>query len=331
MSSSLPRLLILTLGGTIASVPAADGEGAAPRLGPAELLASVPGAASLAGISMESFRQYPSGDLSIEDVIELAELIRQRADEVDGIVVTQGTDTLEETSYLLELLLGQDGPPVVLTGAMRNPSLPGADGPANILAAIRVAASPLAAGLGPLVVFADEIHLPRFVRKIHSSSVVAFGSPNTGPVGWVAENRVRIPLVPSGYPAALQPAEITSPLPTVGITKIGLGSAPLRPEHVEGMDGLIVEVFGSGHVPSPIVESLVATNDRIPVVMVTRTGGGELYESTYNFPGSERDLLDRGIISGRAFDAAKARLLLICLLASGTGHPEIKERFDAAQ
>ncbi|MYU24800.1 asparaginase [Streptomyces sp. SID8352] len=330
MSSSLPRLLVVTLGGTIASVAAADGVGAVPRLGPAELLASVPAAAGLADISVKSFRQYASGDLSLDDIIELAELIRERADELDGFVVTQGTDTLEETSYLLELLLGPIGRPVVLTGAMRNPSLPGADGPANLLAAIRVAVSPSAAGLGPVVVFADEVHLPRFVRKAHSSHVAAFRSPHAGPIGWVTEDRVRIPLAPSGYPAPLRPARFTRPLPTVGITKIGLGSAPLRPHHVEGLDGLIVEVFGGGHVPSTIVESLASVNESIPVVMVTRTGGGELYESTYAFPGSERDLLDRGLTSGRAFDAAKARLLLICLLASGAQRPDIKERFDTA-
>ncbi|WP_460060825.1 asparaginase [Streptomyces sp. YKOK-I1] len=330
MPSPLPRLLVLTLGGTIASVPAAAGQGAAPRLGPAELLAAVPEAARLADVSLEPFRQCASGDLSVGDVAELAGLIRERGEETDGIVVTQGTDTLEETSYLLDLLLGQDGPPVVLTGAMRNPSLPGADGPANLLAAMRVAVSPLAAGLGPLVVFADEIHLPRFVRKVHSSSPVAFGSPGAGPVGRVTEDRVRIPLVPRRRPALPRAAPLTGPLPTVGIIKLGLGSAPLRPGHVEGMDGLVVEVFGGGHAPSAMVGSLAETNSRIPVVMVTRTGSGELYESTYAYPGSERDLLGRGIISGRALDAAKARLLLICLLAADADRSQIRESFDGS-
>lgn len=330
MSTPRPRLLVVTLGGTVASVPAEGAAGAAPRLGPAELLRSVPEARRLADIESLSFRQYPSGDLVIGDVVELAELIRTRSALVDGVVVLQGTDTLEETSYLLELLLGADGPPVVLTGAMRNPSVPGADGPANIMAAIRVAASDQAAGLGPLVVFADQIHLPRFVRKTHTSSVAAFGSPNTGPIGWVTENRVRIPLAPRGYRTPFRTEQLVTPLPTVGMVTMGLGSGPLLDGHVVGMDGLVVEAFGGGHVPGTIVDSLAEVNDRIPVVLVTRTGAGELYESTYDFPGAERDLLGRGLISGSAFGAAKARLLLICLLASGAGREEMRSHFGSA-
>lgn len=330
MTVDLPRVLVVTMGGTIASVPGADGRDAAPRLGPDELLASVPGAGAVAEIRTESFRQYPSGDLSPADVVELAQLVHERADGVDGLVVTQGTDTLEETSYLLDLLVGLDAPPVVLTGAMRNPGLPGADGPANLLAALRVAASPLARGLGPLVVFADEIHLPRFVRKLHSSSVHAFGSPNAGPIGWVVEDRVRIPLVPRHRTPVCSPDALPDRLPSVGIVRVGLGTEPLRPEHVTGFDGLVVEVFGGGHVPSPMVDSLAAVATTIPVVMATRTGAGELYESTYAFPGSERDLLARGLISAGALDGAKARLLLILLIAAGTGTAAVRAGFATA-
>lgn len=332
---TLPRVLVLALGGTIASAPGPGGGGAVPRLSPAELLAAVPAAATIAEISVETFRQYPSGDLSIDDVVELAALIRERSAEADGFVITQGTDTLEETSYLLDLLLGdplEDGggcPPVVLTGAMRNAALPGADGPANILSAVRVAISPEAAGLGPLVVFADEIHLPRFVRKVHSSSIGAFVSPGTGPLGWVTEDRVRIPLVPRD-PTPTVRLTRAGDLPTVGIMKIGLGSGPILAEHVTGMDGLVVEAFGGGHVPGAIVESVARINARIPVVMVTRTGGGEVYESTYSFPGSEQDLLERGIISGHWLDGAKARVLLILLLASGADRAVIRARFAEA-
>jgi L-asparaginase len=330
VSSPLPRVLVLTLGGTIASVADSSGQGATPRLGPAELLASVPGVAEVADIRTESFRQYPSGDLSVADVVELAQLVGKRADDIDGVVVTQGTDTLEETSYLLGLLLGADSPPVVLTGAMRNAGLAGADGPANILAAVRVAASQEARGMGPLVVFADEIHLPRFVRKLHSSSIAAFGSPNAGPIGWVTEERVRIPLVPRRREDTFQPDALDAHLPSVGIVKLGLGSGPLRPEHVAGLDGLVVEAFGGGHVPSPVVDSLADVHRQIPVVVVTRTGAGELYESTYDFPGSERDLFGRGLVGAGALDGAKARLLLILLLASGADRPDIVARFAAA-
>jgi L-asparaginase len=328
--TDLPRVLVVTMGGTIASVPAADGRDAVPRLGPDELLESVPGAEHVATIRTESFRQYPSGDLDVADVVELAQLVHKRANEVDGIVVAQGTDTLEETSYLLELLLDRETPPVVLTGAMRNPGLAGADGPANLLAALKVAASPQARGLGPLVVFADEVHLPRFVRKLHSSSVHAFGSPNAGPLGWVTEDRVRIPLVPRHRAPVYSPDVLPTRLPAVGIVRLGLGTAPLRPQHVEGFDGLVVEAFGGGHTPGAIVDSLAQIAARIPVVLASRTGAGEIYESTYAFPGSERDLLGRGLISAGALDGAKARLLLIVLLATGADNAGISAGFAAA-
>ena len=328
MSAPLPRVLVVTLGGTIASVPDQAGYDAVPRLSPEQLVASVPGVEHVAELCTESFRQYPSGDLSVADVVELAALVRERGADVDGVVITQGTDTLEETSFLLELLLGRDAPPVALTGAMRNSGLAGADGPGNLLAALRVAASPLARDVGPVVVFADEIHLPRFVRKLHSASIHAFGSPTTGPIGWVIEDRVRIPLVPRRRGPVCTPDDLPATIPEVGILRLGLGSGPVRPEHVAGFDGLVVEAFGGGHVPSPVVDSLSEIAARIPVVMATRTGAGELYEATYAFPGSERDLLDRGLISAVALDGAKARLQLILLLAGHADRATIRESFE---
>ncbi|MBP2369577.1 asparaginase [Pseudonocardia parietis] len=330
MSDRLPRVLVVTLGGTIASVPDRAGHDAVPRLGPDELIASVPGAEHVATLRTESFRQFPSGDLSVADVVALAQLIHRRGPDLDGVVVTQGTDTLEETSYLLELLLDRDAPPVVLTGAMRNAGLAGADGPGNLLAALRVAASPEARGAGPLVVFADEIHLPRFVRKQHSSRVHGFGSVNAGPVGWVVEERVRIPLLPRRRGPVCSPDSLPAELPAVGVIRVGLGSGPILPEHVTGFAGLVVDAFGGGHVPSPIVASLAAVAERIPVVMASRTGAGEVYESTYAFPGSERDLLERGLISAVALDGIKARLQLILLLASGADRDEIRARYESA-
>lgn len=320
-----PRVAVFTLGGTIASVPQSDGADAVPRLGPEELIAAIPQAHHLADLSLMPFRQYPSGDLKIEDIVALAEQIDAVAAEFDGFVVTQGTDTLEETSFLLELLLDTDRP-VVLTGAMRNSGLPGADGPANMLAALRVAISPDARGIGPLVVFSDEIHLPRFVRKTHSSRIAAFTSPNAGPIGWINEDRVRIALRPRARNGTFDRSRLGA-IPNVAVISIGLGSPPLDAASIAGYAGLVIQGFGGGHVPGAMVQSLAEAVAVKPVVLATRTGAGEIYESTYAFPGSERDLLQHGLVSAGSLDAYKARLLLTLLIATGVDRRTIEARF----
>lgn len=326
-----PRIAVIALGGTIASVPGAGGRDAVPSLSAEQLLASVPAAVEVADVECTTFRQFPSGDLTVADVIALADEIDRRFEHVDGVVVTQGTDTLEETSYLLDLVSAFDKP-VVMTGAMRNSGLPGADGPANVLAALRVSASPLARGVGPLVVFADEIHLPRYVRKTHSSSVAAFESPNAGPIGWVTEDRVRLGLVPRLRTEPFDRSALLERTPVVAIATLGLGAEAESIDRFggDGVAGLVVQVFGGGHVPRDLVAPLAALAERIPVVIASRTGAGELYESTYAFPGSEKDLLGRGILSAGALDGLKARLLLTLLIAEGADHTAIRDRFSRA-
>jgi L-asparaginase len=160
--SAGPGVAVFALGGTIAMTQAPGG-GVAPALSAPELLAAVPG---LAGVAAElravDFRRKPGASLSFSDLFELAAAINGALDSgCQGVVVIQGTDTIEEVAYVLDLLLDTDAP-VVVTGAMRNPTMAGADGPANILAAVRVAISPGARGLGCLVVLGDQIHAARW-------------------------------------------------------------------------------------------------------------------------------------------------------------------------
>lgn len=141
MRQPLPELAVFTLGGTIASVPEDNGRRAKPTLTADDLVSAVPQLREVAQLRPRSFRQYPSGDLDIADIVALShEIINLEDSGISGVVVTQGTDTLEETAFLLDLLTGFTVP-VVVTGAMRNAGLPGADGPANLLAATHVAAS----------------------------------------------------------------------------------------------------------------------------------------------------------------------------------------------
>lgn len=327
MAQQLPELAVFTLGGTIASVPEGGGS-AEPTLTADDLVSAVPQLREVARLQTRSFRQCPSGDLDIADIVALAHEIKGLENSgLSGVVVTQGTDTLEETAFLLDLLTG-GAVPVVVTGAMRHPALPGADGPANLLAATQVAASQQAMGVGTLVVFNDEIHAARFVRKTHTSSTATFRSPNTGPLGWVAEGRVRVPLVPR------QPQRrITVPhdaaIPEVALLRLSMGSGTDLLEHVAdaGYAGLVVEAYGAGHGSQRVLDTLERLARNMPVVFASRTGSGEQYRATYGFRGSEQDLLARQLISAQALDGLKARLMLTALLASGADRRTMETAF----
>ena len=296
-----------------------------PALSAEQLVTAVPGLNSLdLEIVTESRLQVPGASVSIADVVGTLETIERHLDDgAEGVVVTQGTDTIEETSYLLDLLHRRPEP-IVVTGAMRNPSLAGADGPGNLLAAIVTAASPEARELGCLVVMSDEIHAASRVRKSHSTSVSAFTSPAGGPLGHVAERRAYLMNKP--------PRRLTLPAPDreprVGIYHATLGDdGELLPAFAERLDGLVVAAFGVGHVPATWVPHLEAVVRRIPVVFASRTGAGSTAINTYAFAGSESDLIKRRLIPAGHLDPYKSRLLLHVALASGVAREELDNIF----
>jgi L-asparaginase len=320
--TGLPHVTVFSLGGTIASTntsAAGAAGGVTPQLGAHELVEAIPQLQRVAELETVAFREIASGDLILRDLIALASEITKRFDAgVAGVVVTQGTDTIEETSFALDLLV--DAPrPIVVTGAMRNPTLPGPDGPANLLAAVQVAAAPEAAGLGTVAVFNDQIHAARFVRKTHTSSPATFRSPTAGPLGWIVEGRPRIAFRTPALEGT--PSGVGEEVPAVALLTSALGDDSRLVAQLEalGYAGLVLEAFGGGHVPAPVVPALEDLATRVPVVLASRTGGGELLRETYGFPGSERDLLSRGLIPAGFLDGLKARILLSLLLATDGG------------
>lgn len=327
----MPRsITAFFLGGTISMTSAGDGgDAAVVRLRGDELLGGVPQLAALdVAIEARQFRSLPSAALSFDDVVELVASARAAcSDGADGVVVVQGTDTIEETAYLIDLLWDSDTP-VVVTGAMRNPALAGADGPANMLAAVTVAASETFRGLGALVVFADEVHAARFVRKTHSTSVATFVSPNAGPVGHVVEGTAhRLTLVERRASYRVRtPVTARVPVLAVGLDDTG----DLIAELAARVEGLVVSGVGGGHVPPPLAEQLGRLAQRVPVVLASRTGSGAVLTRTYGFTGSETDLLNRGLIGSGFLDAYKARVLLRVLLAAGVERAAMADAFAAA-
>lgn len=322
-SQQRPRVAVFSLGGTITMTTQPDGT-VAPALSADDLLAAVPQLSEVnADLQINDFRRLPGASLSFDDLFSLAEAIRQAVEDgVVGAVVTQGTDTIEETAYFLDLRCSGIAP-VVVTGAMRNPTMAGADGPANILAAVRTAADPRTPWRS-LVVFADEIHAASEVRKTHSTSLMAFTSW-PGPIGFVAEDRVQIQGTTRRSPRLT--AEPTCKVRTALVT-VSLGDDGSVIEGIGGyVEGLVVAAFGAGHVPSACVPALEKLAVRIPVILATRAGRGPVLSKTYGFPGSESDLLGRGLISAGTLDPAKAKVLLHTALMTGATLDEIRDLF----
>ncbi|ARJ06921.1 L-asparaginase [Cnuibacter physcomitrellae] len=319
-----PRVALFALGGTIAAPVDAGGGNAGMTLSAEDVVGDLVGRAGLT-VDATTFRRLPSASLGLDDLVELAAAVSAALlHGAVGVVVTVGTDTLEEVAYLLDLLVASDGP-VVVTGAMRNAGLPGADGPANLLGALRVSASPQARGIGTLVVMDDRIHLARSVRKTHSSSTSAFTSADVGPVGWIVEGRVRIPLVPRRRTLPLPPP---SSVPRVGLARLAVGDDPAVLEAVADLsDGLVIEVMGAGHAPARTMPAIRRIAARIPTVAVSRTGAGELYRAVGAFPGSEQDLAAAGVLFGDDLDGPKARVLLTLCLGAGLDRAGLAARF----
>ncbi|SDX55005.1 L-asparaginase [Amycolatopsis xylanica] len=309
---SRPLIAVAALGGTISMAPAE--RGVVPTLTAAELLDGVELDVDVRAATLSTI---PGTSLTFAGLTSCYEWAA--AQEADGIVVVQGTDTLEETAYFFECIWPGERP-VVLTGAMRHPSLLSPDGPANLANALTVAAAPSSRGRGALLAFNDDIHQARWARKAHSSHLEAFSSAPAGPVGMVAEGAVHY-FHPAGprLPALPAPrSDLLIPLLESGLDDSG---AVLDAVVEAGAAGVVLAASGVGHVSDRMADAIERALTRIPVVVASRTGAGTTFRGTYGYRGAEADLIGMGVTMAGWLDPRKARVLLYLTLAAGLSVP----------
>jgi L-asparaginase len=255
----------------------------------------------------------PSAHLTLADALELGRRAARVASGGEGVVVSTGTDTLEEVATLCALLNGSDAP-VVVTGANRPATGPGADGPANLVDAVAVAGWSAAEGLAAVVVFGGEIHDAMTVRKVDSTGPAAFGSPVSGPLGRVVERRIWLHV----RPIRPQPLSVETLEHRVEIISPGLGDDGelLRHASVSG-HGVVLVAFGAGHLSPALLGALREAAARVPVVLTCRPVRSSMLVETYGFEGAERDLRSSGALCAPFLSPAAARVVLLCCLGAG--------------
>ncbi|UQX88976.1 asparaginase [Jatrophihabitans telluris] len=326
-NSSLPLVAVGSLGGTVTMERERGSPGLIPSLGAEDLVAAVPTATAVADLRATTLGRSAGASLSFETVLNALTWARAEvADGADGVVLLQGTDTIEEVAYLLDLLWDRSEP-LVVTGAMRGPSHPGSDGPANLLASIVVAASPLVRDQGVTVVMNDEVHAASRVRKVDSIAAHAFTSHPFGPLGRIAENHLVLAGRRSRTPPLQVPVVTSVQIELIEMT-LGNSGRLISSAVSHGADGLVIAGFGAGHVPVDALDRISAAVDMVPVVLASRAGSGPVLRHTYAFAGSEVDLHRRGVISAGWLDPRKARVLLWAAIANSMAEAEIRSLFD---
>lgn len=320
------HVVVISTGGTIAMLHDSTQHGDVPALGSRDIVAAIPASYATDSVEAKDFSNIPSFHMTPERMLSLAkevETVLARED-VGGVVITHGTDTLEETAFFLDLFLPA-GKPVCVTGAMRTNSHAAPDGPYNLMCALKAAACGALTGYGVLVVMNGQIHAARCVTKMHSSSVGTFVSPDWGPLGYV-EDDVILLRPPLATPSPLRPERLSACVPILkaytGMDGVLLDAAAnMRP------DGLVLEGFGRGNFPASVVPTVRRLLDRgIAVVAASRVPSGRTL-GVYATEGGGAHLHALGVILSGMLSSQKARIKLLLALSSGVRAERIAALF----
>jgi L-asparaginase len=307
-------ILVVATGGTIASLPDPETGAVRPAVGAEELVAGVPELAEIDELEVVELDRVNGWNVTPAKMLEVARCLNERlaASEVRGAVVTHGTDTVEETTFVCDLLVEGDKP-VAFAAAMRSGAEPAADGPRNLICAARVAAADDAAGLGAVLVMNDEVHAARWAVKTDSYRVSAFSSPGHGPLGHATPERLAIRSRPERFTIA-PPGRLGREVAVVK-TYTGMGEGLIDAVLADtGAAGLVLEGTGAGNVPGAALPGIARAAERgLPVVVATRTATGGTIP-IYGGPGGGVTLRELGVAGAGGLTAAKARLLLMIAL-----------------
>ncbi|WFU28747.1 asparaginase [Bradyrhizobium sp. CB1717] len=330
-AGSLPRILVLATGGTIAGQadPRATGAYKSGQITGEQLMASVPGLDKLAKLNAEQISSIGSQDMNDKVWFALARRIQDAFDknEADGVIITHGTDTLEETAFFLDNVVRGDKP-VVIVGSMRPASAVSADGPGNLYEAVQVAADPRSRGRGVMAVLNDKIQGARSVTKTNTTSIETFSSPNDGPVGYVdTAGGIRFMTQAAGFKRATYQLPAGEQLPRVEIvySHANMDAVPIEDAISHGAKGIVLAGVGDGNTSKSALDALEAAAKKgIIVVRSTRVRSGFVTRNV------EVDDDKNGFVVSEDLNPQKARVLTQLLIAGGvTGPAELQRAFAA--
>jgi L-asparaginase len=312
--------MLLTTGGTISMRRDEAAGGVVPRLTGREILEAVPGLDRVANLEAREFGRHPGPHMTPERMWELrAAILDAFGHGVDGVVITHGTDTIEETAYLLDRSLPAEVP-VVITGAMRNASELSWDGPANLMSAVEVAASPEARGRGTMVVMDEEIVQGAEVVKTHTDQAGTFRSPNWGPLG-ITDGGHALFYRESRRKPMLAPRQPVVPVDLIKIVA-GADSRLVEASLESGAHGIVLEALGRGNVPPAVVPGVQRWIDAgKPVIVASRSQRGRVLD-TYAYEGGGHQLREMGCIFADHLSGQQARIEL--MLALGVHHGSVE-------
>lgn len=329
MAHVKPRIAIVFTGGTISmKVDDAFG-GVVPALSAEEILSLTPSIHELTDLEPIEFGRYPGPHVTPELMLTLARAVQELADQpaIQGIVITHGTDTLEETSYFLDCTVNTVKP-IVVVGSMRNSSEPDWDGPRNLRDAVLLALNPKSRGMGVMVCLADSIQAASEVSKMDTSNLSTFESSNFGPLGRIVNGSVLLYRQPvrRDYFAV---KELPKFVPIIKCYTSGEAELMrLALESATPPEGIVVEAMGVGNVPPPFYHQILrALEWQIPIVLTSRCPIGRV-EHLYAYEGAGKQLYEAGVIFADYLTGQKARMKLLAALGAGYSVEQVRTAFE---